>query len=232
MGTDERDPEYLKREGYLERVEDFELGGRLYPASRLGWRITPLFAAHFLGRIFDTPTAVFSEDMLRPELQSLDDFAEGVANIAEAQAKAARDYIEDGSADEAIPPLRAILHVMAEGSYEGKSVHDPEIRRLFDRDYVLGSDWYQERLERYRDREIDYVERSTEYLRSFLAERAESGSMSGRRAQAELGRAQERLAALRTPSYIERIRGSIGLDALFKGRKSGTSSERRDIRAL
>jgi hypothetical protein len=223
MGPDERDPEFLKREGYLERVEDFELGGRLYPASRLGWRITPLFAAHFLGRIFDTPTAVFCEDMLRPELQSIEDFADGVANIAEAQARSARDYIEDGSADEAIPPLRAILHIMAEGSFEGKSVHDPEIRKLFDRDYVLGSDWYHERLERYRDREIAYVERSMEYLRTFLAERAESGSVSGRRAQAELGRAQERLTALHTPSYIERIRGSIGLDAIFKGKKGETS---------
>ena len=35
MGNDERDPEYLKREGYLERVEDFELGGRLSPRAVL-----------------------------------------------------------------------------------------------------------------------------------------------------------------------------------------------------
>jgi len=223
MGPEERDPDYLKREGYLERVEDFERAGRLYPASRLGWRITPLFAAHFLGRIFDTPSAVFTEDMLRPELQSIEDFADGVANIAEAQAKAARDYIEDGSADEAIPPLRAILHVMAEGSFEGRSVHDPEIRRLFDREYVLASDWYRDRLERYRDREIAYLERSMEYLRSFLAERAESGSAAGLSAQTELGRAQERLTALRSSSYIERIRGSIGLDPLFGSRRPKTS---------
>ena len=215
MGPEERDPDFLKRGGYLERVEDFEFQGRHYAASRLGWRITPLFATHFLGRIFDTPSAVFSDDMLRPELQSMEDFADGIANIVEAQAKAAAQYLEDGSADEAIPPLRAILHVMAEGSFEGRSIHDPELRRLFERDYVLGSDWYRARLERYRDHEQSFLERSMDYLRCFLAERAESGSTAARRAQAELGRAQERLTALRSAPYIERIHGSIGLDPIF-----------------
>ena len=56
LGPEERDPEFLKKSGYLERVEDFEYDGRLVPASRLGWRITPFFATTFLGRIFDTPS--------------------------------------------------------------------------------------------------------------------------------------------------------------------------------
>jgi len=49
---------------------------------------------------------------------------------------------------------------MAFGSYEGKSMEDPEVRKLFDRDTVLQSDWYKERLERYKDQEIAYIERS------------------------------------------------------------------------
>ena len=37
---------------------------------------------------------------------------------------------------------------MAEGSWEGKTADNPEVRKLFGRDYVLQSDWYNERLER------------------------------------------------------------------------------------
>ena len=32
---------------------------------------------------------------------------------------------------------------MAEDSYEGKGIDDPEIRKLFDRDYVINSSWYK-----------------------------------------------------------------------------------------
>lgn len=216
MGADERDPEFLKSHGYLERVEDFEYEGRTIPASRLGWRITPLFATTYLGRIFDTPSAVLTEDMLRPELQSLADFADGVENIAQAQAKSARAYIEDGSVEAAIPPLKAVLHVMAEGSFEGKSIHDPDVRRLFDKEYVLGSEWYRGRLEAYRGREIAHFERSIERIKAYLADQAEAGSLAARRAQAELGRADDRLVELRKDISLSGITGTIGLDPLFR----------------
>ncbi len=217
MGMEERNPDYLKRGGYLERIEDFEYEGSLVPASRLGWRITPLFATNFLGRIFDTPAAVFSDDMLRPELQSMDDFVDGVRNIAEAQAKSAMAYFEDGSVEAAIPPLKAILHVMAKGSWEGRGLHDPALRRLFDRDYVLKSDWYRARLEAYRDREELYMRTSVDRLRAFLSESAEAGSVAARRARAELSRAEERLSVLGKAGYIDMIEGSIGLDPLYRG---------------
>jgi phosphoenolpyruvate carboxykinase (diphosphate) len=217
MGAEERDAEFLKASGYLEMVRDFEYEGELIPASRLGWRITPLFVVSYLGRIFDTPSTVFSDDMLRPELQSMPDFVDGVRNIAEAQAKAASAYFEDGSVEEAIPPLKAILHVMAKGDYEGKSIHDPELRALFDRDYVLGSAWYRSRLEAYREREAAYMAASVGRLRAYLAESAEAGSLAARRARAELARAEERLAVLGKDEYIGMIEGSIGLDPLFRG---------------
>jgi hypothetical protein len=217
MGKEERDSARLKEGGYLEKVEDFEYEGELVPASRLGWRITPLFAATYLGRIFDTPSAVFPDDMLRPELQSLPEFVDGVRNIAEAQAKAARAYFEDGSVEAAIPPLKAILHVMAKGSYEGKGIHDPELRALFDRDYVLGSDWYRERIRAYRDRELAYLNASVARLRAYLAESAEVGSVAAVRAMRDLKRAEDRLGLVGADRYLEMIRGTIGLDPLFRG---------------
>jgi len=217
MGPEERDAEYLKANGYLERVEDFEYGGETILASRLGWRITPLFSATYLGRLFDTPSAVFSDDMLRPELQSMPDFVDGVKNIVEAQAKSAAAYFEDGSVEAAIPPLAAILHVMAEGSYEGKSIHDPELRSLFDRDYVLKSDWYRARILAYRDRESRYLSESIGRLRAFLAESAEAGSIAAVRAQGELKRVENRLALIGEERYLQMITGTIGRDPLFRG---------------
>jgi hypothetical protein len=162
--------------------------------------------------------------MLRPELQSMEDFVDGVKNIAEAQAKSAAAYFEDGSIEAAIPPLKAILYVMAKGSYEGKSIHDPELRALFDRDYVVHSDWYKARLEAYREREESYMASSVKKLRAYLAESAEAGSVAARRARTELERAEERLALLSKKSYVDLIEGSIGLDPLFRNAdKAGKS---------
>src|SRR5690606_28014186 len=107
----------------LERVDDFEHDGRKIPASRLGYRITYLFVRSYLGRLFDNPAKVFDEAMLRPETQSMDSYVDGILNIVETQEKVARTYFEDGSVETAIPPLKAILHIMAHGHFEGKDAH-------------------------------------------------------------------------------------------------------------
>ena len=188
----------------------------MVPASRLGWRVTPLFAAHFLGRLFDTPAAVFPDEVLRPELQSLADFADGVLNIAEAQERVARMYIEDGSIETAIPPLEAILRVMAEGSWKGKGLENPELRALFDRDYVLGSGWYRARLERYRDREAAYLEESLLRIRETLQKRG-GDPETAKRLKRSLEAAEAKLALVRKPAYLEALIGTIGRDPLFRG---------------
>jgi hypothetical protein len=217
LSPEERDPEFLKAGGYLEQVKDFAYQGRPIPASRLGWRITPLFAATYLGRIFDTPAAVFTQDMLRPELQSLPDFVDGIENIAQAMQRSAKAYIEDGSIEAAIPPLKALLWVMATGSYEGKTIHDPQLRRLFDRDYVLSSDWYARRLAAYQDRELSYLKSSVESLRRFLEDETEDSRSATAQATRELARAEQRLEKLARGDYAKVLFGSIGKDPLFKG---------------
>ena len=143
MRVHERDPRFMISEGLLERIEDFQFGGRTVLASRLGYRITALFADRFLGRLFETPDAVFTEEMLRPEKQSLELFAAGVDAIVEAQRRVALNYFEDGSVDAACPPLKALLHIMAHGAYEEMKLDDPSFRELFEREAVLRSDWYQ-----------------------------------------------------------------------------------------
>ncbi|MEZ5301400.1 MAG: hypothetical protein R3F11_12235 [Verrucomicrobiales bacterium] len=87
MFIHERDPAFLIKEGFLEKVEDFEHNGAHVPGSRLGYRMTNEFAIAFFGRVFSAPDTVFTEDMLRPELQSMDEFADGILNIAETHQR-------------------------------------------------------------------------------------------------------------------------------------------------
>ncbi len=150
----ERDPERLIAEGHLERVEDFDHGGRRVLASRLGYRITDKFVHTFFGRVFDNPGSVFSEEILRPEQQDLDVFADGVDNIVDAQRRVAAAYFKDGSVEDACPPVRALLHIMLHGHFEGKDARHPDVRAMFMREALLGSDWYAERLLVKQERDV------------------------------------------------------------------------------
>jgi hypothetical protein len=218
LTPEERDTGTMISKGYLERVRDFSFEGRTIPASRLGWRITALFASTYLGRIFDTPVTVFPQEMLRPELQGLPDFAAGVENIARAQAKAARAYIEDGSADRsAIAPLRALLHIMAEGSFEGRGLDDPSIRGLFTRESVLASSWYAARLAAFAASEGERLKAAARYLGSFLEGRLDDQGPTSKRVRAELARVESRLAQAGDPGFKTELSGTIGLDPLFRG---------------
>ncbi|HSV56804.1 MAG TPA: hypothetical protein VLH39_06820, partial [Magnetospirillaceae bacterium] len=219
MDPEERDPGFLIAGGYLEKVEDFEYEGRIIPASRLGYRITALFASTFLGRIFDTPSAVFPDDFLRPEIQDLAEFVDGVENIAEAQARVARDYLADGSIEAAIPPLKAVLYVMAEGSWNGKTLDDPELRRLFNRDSVLAADWYRERLELYKDKQVTFLEKSIVEIRKARADGRFTDPAFAPRLDRILKAAEKELRSVLDPTFVEGLVGTLGADPLFTGRK-------------
>ncbi|MGA0368762.1 MAG: hypothetical protein ACO3N7_04860, partial [Kiritimatiellia bacterium] len=164
MHPHERDPKWLIQEGYLEALQDFEYEGKTVLASRLGYRITKAFTLNIFGRIFSHPDSVLNEEMLKPELQSMEYFVDGIANIIEAQKKAALNYFSDGGIELAIPPLKALLHIMAYGEYEGKDLHDPEIRAMFTLEAVLDSDWYQERLRAKLNLEIRTLTQQAAYL--------------------------------------------------------------------
>jgi hypothetical protein len=207
MTCEEREPAWLIAGGYLEKVEDFEYEGRKVLASRLGYRITERFADHFLGRIFETPSTVFTEEMLRPELQGWDVYASGVDAIVEAQTRVARGYFEDGSVEAACPPLRALLHVMVHGQYEGMTLADPKLRALFDREATLRSDWYRERLRMKQKRDVARWQAHVRALESHRPEAGELPDLARRRAAA-----QEGLARVSAGAYLEELVGTIGAD--------------------
>ena len=200
MQVRERDPVFLIANGYLEKVCDFCLEGRTVLASRLGYRITREFADHFLGRLFELPGAVFSDEMLRPEKQNLAQFAEGVDAIVEAQARVARQYFEDGSVAAACPPLEALLHIMAHGHYQGMTAEDERVRGLFHRDALLASDWYRQRLRSKQSRDVALWKRH-------IAALADSPDLTDR-----LQEARRQLARVSRPEYLDELVGTIGAD--------------------
>ncbi|MDD5391720.1 MAG: hypothetical protein PHE17_01740 [Thiothrix sp.] len=210
----ERDPRYLIEHGYLEKLEDFEYQGQPVLASRLGYRITDRFVATFMGKIFDNPAVVFGENTLKPETQGMDVFVDGINNIVEAQQHVAQAYLDDGSIEDACPPLQALLHIMATGSYQGKNAHHPDIRALFTRDVMLNSRWYQQRLLTKQQRDIALWERHCHDLQAFLGKEthqdvAEKMDIAGR-----LQHAQAKLAHICTPEYLRSLEGTIGADLL------------------
>jgi len=148
MTPDERDARNLIAEGALEKLTDFEHDGRRVPASRLGYRMTEKLATKYFGRIFMHPDVVFTAEMLRPELQDEGIFAESIATIVTTHERVARSYFQDGTIALAVPPLRGLLEIMAEGvTAQGWGLDSPEFRVMFTREAVLASDWYSQRLD-------------------------------------------------------------------------------------
>ncbi|MFO1524141.1 MAG: hypothetical protein U1F77_20310 [Kiritimatiellia bacterium] len=212
MHQHERDPAFLIEHGLLEKIADFEYNGRTIPASRLGYRITERFASSLFGRIFSHPEVVLEPDMLRPELQSMEFFVDGVLHIAEAQQRVARLYLEDGTAGLACPPLQALLHIMAEGSWEGKTLASPEVRALFTRESMLASEWYQARLRARAWVEHDRLESGIRYLESFLADPNNADDAEELGLAARLAAARTRLEAVKTRDPLKALAGTLGTD--------------------
>ncbi|GAA5115858.1 hypothetical protein JIN84_19875 [Luteolibacter yonseiensis] len=212
MFIPEREPDYLIANGYLEKIEDFEHDGKVIEASRLGYRITESFVTTFFGRMFSAADTVFTPDMLRPELQSMDDFIDGLDNIIETQRRVALNYFEDGCIDVACPPLKALLNIMAYGEYEGKTITDPEVRSLFTRESLIASDWYQARLDAKAKVDQALWKRHLAYLETFLAKPNYHSELKRLRIHERIEAAKAMLEKVSTPAYRESLVGMIGAD--------------------
>jgi hypothetical protein len=214
MKVVERNPKFLIERGYLEKLEDFEYEGRRVLASRLGYRITEQFAERFLGRLFETPDAVFPEPLLRPEKQDLAQFVSGIEAMVEAQRRVALLYFDDGSVEQACPPVKALLHIMAHGHYEGEGIESPRIRGLFQREVVLGSDWYQERLRVKQRSDVALWRRHVEALEQACANVDAEDAERRVELQARLEEARTELARVRSVEYLGSLVGTIGADPM------------------
>ncbi|MDO5083151.1 MAG: hypothetical protein Q4D89_07100 [Arachnia propionica] len=170
MSPEERDAANLIAEGCLERIQDYEADGDLILASRLGYRMTEKFASKYFGRIFLHPHAVFTPEMLRPELQDPAVFADSVRTISTTHRRVAQTYLDDGTVELAVPPVRALLQIMATGTTaDGLTLDDAPFRAGFSRDSVLAADWYADRVAALRDVEVARLERSLAGIDDFTS---------------------------------------------------------------
>ena len=214
MSPQEREPTFLIAEQLLDKLEDFTSNGKLIPASRLGWRINGRFIRRFAGRVFDNPNKVFDNSILKPETQDEAAFADGILFIAEAQERIARTYFEDGSIELACPPLKALLHIMVEGKYEGKTISDPTIRQLFTQESMLSSEWYADRLRLRQLREQQLWQRHVEALDMFQNSTEYEEEKIAIGISARLDNARQRLSHVLSPEYLSELQGTLGADRL------------------
>ena len=211
----DRDAKNLIKNDCLEKLEDFDYDGEKILASRLGYRITKNFAFRCMNRLFDEPLAVFNEKMLKPELQNMEEFVDSINNIVEAQQKVALRYFEEGSVEAAIPPLKILLHIMAYGNYEGKDLSHPELRNYFDRDVVVQSEWYNERLKLKQNKGSEFLKKQIQYLQNFMTNQNNQVLVEEMQIKTRLEKAQNQLAKVKSEKYLEDLIGTIGADPLF-----------------
>ncbi len=214
MTVEERDPKFLMRNGYLEKCRDFEHGGKKVLASRLGHRITARFARTYFGRMFNHPDRVFTDEMLRPELQDMEVFADGVANIVETQKRVAMHYFNDQSIETACPPLKALLQIMAHDHFEGRGLGDPKIRTLFTRDNMMASDWYAARLRMKQTIDTRLWRQNVAYLTKFITLPYHTEEAARLKVEDRLHHARLELKRVSTPEYLNEIRGTLGAQPL------------------
>lgn len=212
LSEEECRPEHLIGEGSFEKIEDFTYNGIHVPASRLGYRMTEVFSYKYLGKIFDEPQTVFNEEILKPETQSMDAFVDGIINISNGHKKAALDYFEDGSIELAIPPLKALLTIMAKGSYDGHTIESKEVRDLFDKNVVLSSEWYTERLKNKQLIDIRLIQKKIRNLEEFVSDPINKSIIKEFHYDEKLEQAKADLKHIESEQYLESLVGTIGAD--------------------
>jgi len=219
MREEERSADWLIKNGFLDKIPDIEVDGEKIAASVLGYRINSKFVAAFFGRVFQNPHLVFDADMLQPELQDQKSYAESVKTIVATNKRVAQMYLKDGGADMAVPPLKALLHIMATGEYNGMTLESPEFRAMWTRDNIIKSDWYLERLKTFQSKEVDRLKRGLEYTEHFVkGPDACAGDWKGKQICEDL-QIHARIASIKTQlqkvekaDYLEFLKGSLGVD--------------------
>lgn len=214
MTVEERDPVKMIKEGFLEKVEDFDFNGKKVEASLLGYRITEKFVSHYMARIFSRPDAVFNDEMLRPENQDLDMFVASIENLSITQKRVAEGFKLDGTYEALCPPLKAVVDVMVAGNHKGMKRNDSDFRKLFDREAVLNSEWYQERLVEKQKRDIAYWESNLAYLKANENSYRTQSIKAQYDLDVKITEAQAELNKVSAESYLKDLKGTIGADTL------------------
>ena len=210
MTPEERTAGHLIKMGCLERCEDIEYKGKTLQASRLGWRINEKFASRYLGRVFTSPDLVLPAAMLRPELQDLDVYCESLENVLVTHRRVAENYFADGSIELACPPIKALLHIMAYGNYNGHDINSHQVRDMFRPEAMLGSDWYVARLKARQEVELNLNKRFIAEVEAVLKDPARLNSETAKALAPKIEALRHHQKEIAEPNYWRRLVGTIG----------------------
>ncbi len=214
MTVEERDAKFLIENHYLDKCEDFEHHGKKVLASRLGYRINIRFVHYFFGRVFNHPHAVFTEAMLKPELQDPGVFVDGMDNIITTQKRVAQMYFDDGSVAQACPPLQALLHIMWHDQWEGKGLDHADVRKLFTRENLLASDWYAARLKAKQAIDRKLLKRHGDYLDKFIKRPSHVDEAARLNIGDRLVQVRKKLEEVEAADYVKKLSGTIGAEPI------------------
>ena len=101
---------------------------------------------------------------------------------------------------------------MAYGQYEGRTERDPEVRRLFTRESLLSSDWYQARLIVKQQRDITLWKRHSDDLAAGLREYGEANIALAETIRRRQAVAVAVLTRVQRPEYITDLIGTLGAE--------------------
>ena len=96
-------------------------------------------------------------------------------------------------------------------------ISDPELRRYFDRDYVIKSDWYRERLKLKQHKEIALRQTQLKNLEAFVADADQADLFDSLQIDNRLADCRKALAYAESDEYLKSLEGTIGADPLFRG---------------
>jgi hypothetical protein len=164
--------------------------------------------------MFNHPDRVITEPMLKPETQDLATFADGMDNIASTQRSVAMHYFNDGSIELACPPLKALLHIMAHGQFEGRDLAHTKVRSLFTRENLLASDWYADRLRAKQSVDARLWQRHIGYLTKFITKEHYADEAARLGIEDRLHKARLELRRINSPAYLQELRGTLGANPL------------------
>jgi hypothetical protein len=112
--------------------------------------------------------------------------------------------------DQACEPLKALLHIMCTGNYNGQKIDSESVRNLFKVENMLASSWYQDRLSTQRNVDRNLWYQHLEYIDQAINKTKDHEihkQLQDRRASIK-----SKLAEIESESYVKNLIGYIGAD--------------------
>lgn len=103
---------------------------------------------------------------------------------------------------------------MVHGQHEGRGIEDPAFRALFTRESLLASDWYAARLAAKQEHDVRLWRDHATYLQNFLKKKNYADEAARLGVPARLESAWETYHKVKSPEYLAKLKGTIGLQPL------------------